>query len=493
MYEVFSVKLEESMRGSFVPSTTQHCVRCWLSMLTAVMLIWLFNAYVARRLVLWVLVKTLQIITILIWLQAPYFPKMHVELETEASQRSGKSSAVVPLTRTNSLNNPSDEAFVEHLRMLATNQTPPTIKHGHPTSTYGLQRSSGYSFHTGFPPPTPAGSTFPMYQARNSDPRTPMNRGNMLGSSSYQHVATPYSDGCKQNFSPPGMGMGMGRRLFQDPSTPSFGSPHRRSYDFDTPMYATPRKPGLLSPFRGFMSPSMTIHNSVEPDKIVAGEDVRTTVRSEEFCFEWDLLSFTGHASQHSKQGYSARAQVFFGHYKLWQVRLCLSSNWLLQQLQVCISSHKKRYMTDLDSVGYAFINFGDVSYSLLSFEILANSSQPMDIITVGSSPPLARFFADHICSSSMPVLVSASMSESLPLINVAGEILPRVIRFLKFRTQVSGESNLFVISSDNPLAIQGRDCLIQKFRNSSVMAEAEHCRPKVVLLSKCYCHCWCC
>ena len=146
--------------------------------------------------------------------------------------------------------------------------------------------------------------------------------------------------------------------------------------------------------------------------------------------------------------------------------------------------------MTDLDSVGYAFINFGDVSYSLLSFEILANSSQPMDIITVGSSPPLARFFADHICSSSMPVLVSASMSESLPLINVAGEILPRVIRFLKFRTQVSGESNLFVISSDNPSAIQGRDCLIQKFRNSSVMAEAEHCRPKVVLLSKCYCHC---
>lgn len=28
--------------------------------------------------------------------------------------------------------------------------------------------------------------------------------------------------------------------------------------------------------------------------------------------------------------------------------------------------------------------------------------------------------------------------------------------------------------------AIQGRDCLVQKFRNSSVMLEAPHYRPKV-------------
>jgi len=29
-------------------------------------------------------------------------------------------------------------------------------------------------------------------------------------------------------------------------------------------------------------------------------------------------------------------------------------------------------------------------------------------------------------------------------------------------------------------IIIQGRDCLIQKFRNSSVMLEPEYCRPKV-------------
>lgn len=29
-------------------------------------------------------------------------------------------------------------------------------------------------------------------------------------------------------------------------------------------------------------------------------------------------------------------------------------------------------------------------------------------------------------------------------------------------------------------IAIQGKDCLVQKFRNSSVMLEAHHYRPKV-------------
>lgn len=35
-------------------------------------------------------------------------------------------------------------------------------------------------------------------------------------------------------------------------------------------------------------------------------------------------------------------------------------------------------------------------------------------------------------------------------------------------------------IYSDTTIAIQGRDCLIQKFRNSSVMLEPSHYRPKV-------------
>lgn len=33
---------------------------------------------------------------------------------------------------------------------------------------------------------------------------------------------------------------------------------------------------------------------------------------------------------------------------------------------------------------------------------------------------------------------------------------------------------------SDKPIAIQGKDCLVQKFRNSSVMLEPPHYRPKV-------------
>lgn len=34
--------------------------------------------------------------------------------------------------------------------------------------------------------------------------------------------------------------------------------------------------------------------------------------------------------------------------------------------------------------------------------------------------------------------------------------------------------------SNDAIIAIQGKDCLVQKFRNSSVMLEAAHYRPKV-------------
>lgn len=38
--------------------------------------------------------------------------------------------------------------------------------------------------------------------------------------------------------------------------------------------------------------------------------------------------------------------------------------------------------------------------------------------------------------------------------------------------------------ATDFVAAIQGRDCLIQKFRNSSVMLEPPHYRPKVSYLS---------
>jgi hypothetical protein len=57
------------------------------------------------------------------------------------------------------------------------------------------------------------------------------------------------------------------------------------------------------------------------------------------------------------------------------------------------------------------------------------------------------------------------------------------VTKLLKSHTLVSVTCCLeYVAYSNNAsTAIQGRDCLIQKFRNSSVMLEAPEFRPKVI------------
>lgn len=39
---------------------------------------------------------------------------------------------------------------------------------------------------------------------------------------------------------------------------------------------------------------------------------------------------------------------------------------------------------------------------------------------------------------------------------------------------------NFLIYILSRIIAIQGKDCLVQKFRNSSVMLEAPHYRPKV-------------
>ncbi|KAM0248182.1 hypothetical protein ACHAP5_003563 [Fusarium lateritium] len=56
--------------------------------------------------------------------------------------------------------------------------------------------------------------------------------------------------------------------------------------------------------------------------------------------------------------------------------------------------------------------------------------------------------------ASHQPTLIHSSLPCSLPLLS--SEV------FARYAT------------------IQGKDCLVQKFRNSSVMLEAEHYRPKV-------------
>lgn len=204
---------------------------------------------------------------------------MYVQLEPEHVQRSIRSSNPVVVPRTTSVDD--DDAFLERLTKMATDRTPPTVRRVG-QSTFGADRKQSYPAYTGFSPPTPAGSSMPLYHAGNSDPRTPMNRGNMNNLSNYM-VSTPFPTpfSAVSSFTlPPPAGFGADRRSYSDMSPTSVGSPFSRSFSVDTPMpYATPRKTGLLSPFRGFMSPaSMSIHNAVEPEKIVAGEDVRTTV-----------------------------------------------------------------------------------------------------------------------------------------------------------------------------------------------------------------------
>ena len=59
--------------------------------------------------------------------------------------------------------------------------------------------------------------------------------------------------------------------------------------------------------------------------------------------------------------------------------------------------------------------------------------------------------------------------------------IASRVTKLPKFRTQVSSTSTIDRSHAHElHVAIQGKDCLVQKFRNSSVMLEAPHYRPKV-------------
>lgn len=57
--------------------------------------------------------------------------------------------------------------------------------------------------------------------------------------------------------------------------------------------------------------------------------------------------------------------------------------------------------------------------------------------------------------------------------------IVTAAIRSLKSRTPVRTLKSLFDVILIE-IAIQGRDCLVQKFRNSSVMLEHPGFRPKV-------------
>lgn len=58
--------------------------------------------------------------------------------------------------------------------------------------------------------------------------------------------------------------------------------------------------------------------------------------------------------------------------------------------------------------------------------------------------------------------------------------IVTAAIRSLRFRTLVRTVKPLFDAVLIR-IAIQGRDCLVQKFRNSSVMLEHPGFRPKVI------------
>ena len=179
-----------------------------------------------------------------------------------------------PVSKTDRIGYDKDEEFVENLRKIAT-QTPPTARRNH-YSSHATQRRPTYPAYTSIPPPTPAGSNMPIYQAGQIGPATPLNRGPMQGFPLYANT-TPYTG--NSSYSP--RGHSVGRRVMTDMSPTSIGSPYSRSFSVDTPIpYGTPRKQCVLSPFHGYLSPTMSIHNSVEPEKIIAGEDVRTTASS---------------------------------------------------------------------------------------------------------------------------------------------------------------------------------------------------------------------
>lgn len=57
-----------------------------------------------------------------------------------------------------------------------------------------------------------------------------------------------------------------------------------------------------------------------------------------------------------------------------------------------------------------------------------------------------------------------------------------RVTKLRRFPTLVCDVPLMCKVVSNSLAAIQGKDCLVQKFRNSSVMLETPHYRPKVSL-----------
>lgn len=158
-----------------------------------------------------------------------------------------------------------DAVFVENLRDLAIS-TPSRATHHY---------QSGYAQHRPYGPPTPAG----YYTGQV----TPMTRGNKHGFSPYSNdMMSPYNQPAHTRSQPrpyPGFGT-LHPRLAGMRSPPSAGSPYHRSYTNDKPMPHTPRRSELTVARRYRMSPSLSIHNAVEPEKIIAGEDVRTTVSS---------------------------------------------------------------------------------------------------------------------------------------------------------------------------------------------------------------------
>lgn len=96
---------------------------------------------------------------------------------------------------------------------------------------------------------------------------------------------------------------------------------------------------------------------------------------------------------------------------------------------------------------------------------------QPLDIIDVSHQ-------LNHACISSK-LLMSHSSSK---LVLVIPGTASTATRLLRSPMPVSDSLPLESLLHTNSLAtaIQGRDCLIQKFRNSSVMLEDPSFRPKV-------------
>ncbi len=77
--------------------------------------------------------------------------------------------------------------------------------------------------------------------------------------------------------------------------------------------------------------------------------------------------------------------------------------------------------------------------------------------------------------------MVGSISSGDIIFVDVSLGTVLKATRLQKFHMPVSRcakqEHKDFI---DAFKAIQGKDCLIQKFRNSSVMLEPPHCRPKV-------------